>query len=115
MEDYKLKYLKYKKKYINLKSELSGGALSEEEYLSIAKALSEGNDAVVPQGEAKKSLAEKQAESRDRAEKAANDELQRILRETAVPQGEAKKSLAEKQAESRARAKKAADDELQEY
>ena len=132
MEDYKLKYLKYKKKYLNLKSKVGGADLTYDEQLKLALALSNAGDEVVPQGEAKKSLAEKQAESRARAEKAADDELQRVLRESAaeaerqmrasvpvaaaapaVPQGKAKKSLAERQAESRARAEKAADDELQ--
>ena len=132
MEDYKLKYLKYKKKYLNLKLKVGGADLTYDEQLKLALALSNAGDEVVPQGEAKKSLAERQDESRARAEKAANDELQRVLRESAaeaerqmrasvpvaaaapaVPQGEAKKSLAEKQAESRARAEKAANDGLQ--
>ena len=48
MVDYKLKYLKYKKKYINLKSKVGGGDMTYEERLAAALALSQAGDNVVP-------------------------------------------------------------------
>ena len=48
MEDYKLKYLKYNKKYINLKSKVGGGDMTYEERLAAALALSQAGDNVVP-------------------------------------------------------------------
>ena len=48
MEDYKLKYLKYKKKYLNLKSKVGGGDMTFEERLAAALALSQAGDNVVP-------------------------------------------------------------------
>lgn len=48
MEDYKLKYLKYKKKYLNLKSKVGGGEMTFEEQIAAALALSQAGDNVVP-------------------------------------------------------------------
>lgn len=54
MEDYKLKYLKYKKKYINLKSKVGGGDMTYEERLAAALALSQAGDNVVPPAAARR-------------------------------------------------------------
>ena len=37
MEDYKLKYLKYKKKYLSLKSQIGGGRISEDQAKQLVK------------------------------------------------------------------------------
>ena len=37
MEDYKLKYLKYKKKYLSLKSQIGGGRITEDEAKQLVK------------------------------------------------------------------------------